>query len=77
MEPTPKLLNDVPEALLEHVKKEMNAVSVMIIACDSLLPCPDTLAGESCKGEHDITIGAASIKKDEAAIFLRAMADQM
>ena len=45
----------IPDHVVDYIKAETGAQSLILIICDSKLPCPDALAGEVCLHGHDIT----------------------
>lgn len=50
-------MQQVTKELLDKIKEETGAISIVLILADSRIPCPDTLSGEECAHPHEVGVG--------------------
>ena len=64
------MLKKPTQKLAAHIKKETNAASVILITCDSLLPCPDMLAHGKCEHPHQTNLEVEGMSIEDAIDLL-------
>lgn len=49
-------MRKISTELLNQIREEIGCVGLLVLATDSMIPCPDHLAGEECEHGHEVAL---------------------